>query len=192
MQSTFTRSASGADYFVLRPHRSLTWNESLLIFAGFAAVSLTIGIGFFLMGLTLILPFCGLEMLALGAAFYYCQRQAEWREVVAIAGDRVTVEKGMREPTERHEFQRSWVRVRMEAPAHAWYPARLTLGSHGRVVELGAFLCEDERNAVAAALSRAIARRAGESGGEEKQEVPETTPRRGRSTEESDDYASHG
>jgi uncharacterized membrane protein len=44
-------------------------------FALLAAVTLSIGIGFALMGAWLILPFAGLEVLALGAAFLCYARQ---------------------------------------------------------------------------------------------------------------------
>jgi len=146
------------DRYIIRPHRSLSSREAVLVYTGFAAVSLTVGIGFFFMGLSLVLPFSGLELLALAAAFRYCWLKSEIREVVSITGERVTVERGRKCAEEKHEFQRAWVRVQLERPMHPWYPKRLTLRSHGREVEIGAFLCEEERQAFAQALCRAIAR----------------------------------
>lgn len=142
--------------FVLRPNRSLTWREAGFVYAGIVAVSLTIGMVFYTAGLTLILPFSGLEMLVLGAAFYICLARSEMREVVSVSPDRVTVEKGRKGPEQRHEFPRSWVKVILERSGRTLHPSRLKLRSHGLEIEIGAFLTDGEREALAQQLVQAI------------------------------------
>lgn len=150
-------SAHAPEYqWVLQPHRSLTWREARYVYAGFAAICLAIGAGFYEVGLTLILPFSGLEVLALGGAFYVCLNRGEMREVISVYGQTVVVERGKYCPEVRHEMQRAWLRVVLERQAIAWYPTRLKLRSHGREVELGAFLSDDERKEFACELARIL------------------------------------
>lgn len=47
-----------------------------MAFALLAALTLAIGIGFAVAGAWLVLPFAGLEVLLLGAAFFACARRA--------------------------------------------------------------------------------------------------------------------
>lgn len=142
--------------FVIRPNASMTWREAALIYAAFSTVTLTVAVGFAWIGLIWILPFAGLELALLGGAFYACLRRGERVEVLTIDADSVRVERGLKHCEERHRFQRGWTRVTLEAGAHHWYPSRLLLGAHGRSVEVGGFLRDDEREALASELRRIL------------------------------------
>ncbi len=142
--------------FILAPNQSLRWEDVKRVIAVMTAVALTIGLAFCYVGLTLVLPFSGLEVLALAAALYYCQRRGAAREVVKVNDQEVVIERGHRRPESVHIFQRAWVRVLLHPPATAWYPSRLTLRSHGREIEVGGFLTEDERQELARRLRRVL------------------------------------
>ena len=144
--------------FVIRPNHSLTWHEARVVLAGIAAVGLIIGTAFCSVGLPFVLPFSGLEVLGLAAAFYYCQWRAMSREVVSIDEEQVTVESGRTRPATAHAFQRAWVRVVLDRSMDGWYPSRLKLCSHGRELEIGGFLNEDERLELARRLALAVSR----------------------------------
>ena len=150
--------------FVIRPNHSLTWQEARVVLAGIAAVGLIIGTVFCSVGLPFVLPFSGLEVIGVAAAFYYCQRRALAREVVSIDEQQVTVESGRTRPTVAHAFQRAWVRVVLERSRDDWYPSRLKLCSHGRELEIGGFLNEEERLELARRLSLAVGRTTGAAG----------------------------
>jgi len=49
-------------------------------------------------------------------------------------------------------FHPYWVKVRIEPGSWRGWPSRLLVGSHGREVEIGVFLNEDERQALAQRL----------------------------------------
>ena len=115
------------------------------------------GMAFAMVGLWLILPFAGLEFMALWYCFYLSFRQTEHCQVITIDGDSVKVESGRRRPEITEQFQRSWAQVRLAKSTHRWYPSRLTIRSHGREVEVGKFLSEEERIELAAELRREIA-----------------------------------
>ena len=111
-------------------------------------------------GLTLILPFAGLELAALGAALYISAWRGGRREVIHITPEQVRVETGRDVPEQEVVFDRSWVQVVIEKPWSHWYPSRLLLRSHGKQMEIGSFLNEEERQALAFTLRKAIQPRA--------------------------------
>jgi uncharacterized membrane protein len=143
---------------VIRPNQSLTWREAIQVYTAIASVCLGIGIAYALHGFWTVLPFAGLEILVLGAAFYLCLTRSQIREVVSVNASVVTVEKGRQTPEERWECPRAWARISLQQPHIAWYPSRLAIAFQGRQVELGAFLNEEERRALAAELQQVIHR----------------------------------
>jgi uncharacterized membrane protein len=141
---------------VIRPNQSLSWRQAIRVYTAIASVCLGIGIAFALYGFWTVLPFAGLEVLVLGAAFYLCLTRSQIREVVSVNASVVTVEKGRQTPEERWECPRAWARISLQQPHIAWYPSRLAIAFQGRQVELGAFLNEEERCALAAELHQVI------------------------------------
>lgn len=142
--------------FVIAPNQSMSGRELLLVFSGIAGVTLAIGGYFWLQGFTLVLPFSGLEVLVLGAALYITAWRGGAREVITITDDSISVETGRSRPEQRHDFQRYWTKVVLRRPWVAWYPSKLLLCSHGREIEVGRFLNEEERKGLAKILRSAI------------------------------------
>lgn len=142
--------------FVVKPNQAMSWRSLMLVYTGIAAVTLTIGVSFYLIGLTLILPFSGIEILALGAAFYVTAAKGDEQEVILIDRDTIVIESGRKHPENRETFQRAWARVVLERSRNSWYPDRLVIRSHGRQVEIGKFLNEQERQGLALELGRAL------------------------------------
>ncbi len=138
--------------FVIRPNRAMSWQAIVLVYLGIVVFSMSIAISFYAIGLTLILPFSGLELLALGIAFYVCALRGDDREVITISDNTVIVESGRHYSATRQEFQRSWVNVALERSWNSWYPSRLLIRSHGREVEIGRCLNEQERQGLAQEL----------------------------------------
>ena len=116
---------------------------------------------FALIGFWPVLPFAGVEVIVLGLAVYNSALSGRETEVVRVTGDVVAVEKGRRQPREVWRFQRAWARIQLLPPLANWYPSRLVIGSHGKLVQLGAFLNEQERQRLAGALTCALAERTG-------------------------------
>ncbi len=142
--------------FLIRPNCSLSWRDAVRFYLGMVLVSFSIAIAFALKGAWLILPFAGLEMLALGIALYVVARRAkDWQEI-SIEGDRVDVIARAAGQQQRQSFQRAWVRVIHEHAPIKGHPSRLCLRSHGRSVEVGRCLTEDEKCFLAEQLNRAV------------------------------------
>jgi uncharacterized membrane protein len=142
--------------FVVKPNQAISWQSLVLVYTGIAAVTFTIGVSFYLIGMTLILPFSGIEILALGAAFYLTAWRGGIQEVILINRDTIVIELGRQHPVTRETFQRAWARVVLERSWNSWYPSRLLIRSHGRQVEIGKFLNEQERQGLAMELSKAL------------------------------------
>lgn len=145
--------------WVIRPNQSLSWRAVLRVYALIAVCLLGISVAFVLKGFWPVLPFAGLELLMLGVAFYLSSARSRWREVVTVDPRVVRVEKGRSQVEEHWECPSVWAQVLLEKPPIAWYPSRLMIAYKGRGVEVGRFLCDDERTALAVALKRGIRER---------------------------------
>lgn len=156
MAEQFAAAEGTQRTFVVQPNRSMPWRQLFAAWLGISAVVLAVGVASLFAGLPLVLPFSGLEIMLLGAAFWLSARRADWRQVIRIDADRVVVESGRGRPEARVEFQRQWLRVDLERSPDGWYPDRLYLRSHGRRIELGSFLNEQERRGFAVELRKAL------------------------------------
>jgi uncharacterized membrane protein len=143
---------------VIRPNRSLSWRAALRVYIVIAACCMGIATVYALNGFWPVLPFAGLEVLALGAAFYITLHRSGVQEVVHVGDELVTVDKGRDVPQEHWECPRVWAQVRLEPSPHRLHPSRLAILFQGRRVEIGGFLNEAERCALAEELAQAIRR----------------------------------
>ena len=156
MVDQFAAAGGAQRTFVIQPNRSLSLRHLFFVYLGISSVVLAIGVLSLLAGLPLVLPFSGLEIAALGAAFYLTAWRAGVRQVITISNDRVVVEAGRTAPEARQEFQRQWAGVVLERLPDSWYPSRLYIRSHGRRVEIAGFLNEQERRGLAIELRKAL------------------------------------
>lgn len=142
--------------FVIMPNKAMPWPQLVCVYFAIAIVTLSVALYFFFQGLTLILPFAGLELAALGIGLYVSAWRGGVKEVVRVTGDKVSIEIGHDFPERCHELKRPWAKVVLDKPWHNWYPSRLLLRSHGEQVEVGRFLNEEERQGLAKELRKII------------------------------------
>ena len=151
--------ASGESYrIVLSPNCSISWRDLLLFYVFTCVIALAIGVFFSLQGLWLVLPFSGLEMAALGYALYLTSRKVYRQEVITLDQNRTRVEKGVQRIDESWEFETPWLRFVDEPLGPSRRQRRLALGSHGNYVEIGHFLDNTEKDALAFQLKDCIIR----------------------------------
>jgi uncharacterized membrane protein len=146
---------NAADYvYTARRNNSLSSAGRRLVFAFILTVSFGIAVGFSVVfGAWPIMPFAGIEMAVLYVAFRYVDRHAGDYERITIRGDSVAVE--VREGTDvaHFELNRCWAQVVCEQEG-----ARLALRSHGREIEVGRHLCDEQRLEMARGLARELRR----------------------------------
>lgn len=136
---------------VARRNNSLGSTGRLAVFASIFVVSIGIAAAFAAFGAWLILPFAGLEMLVLFFAFRYVERHATDYERIEIDGDTVTVEWFSAGAGHRREFNRCWARLIESGDG-----SRIALRSHGRELEIGRYLGDEQRLDLARALKRRL------------------------------------
>ena len=142
----------------LSPNCSLTPRGAALFFAGICTVSFSIALVMALKGLWPIFPFAGLEMLLLGWALRVTLRRRHYSQTITVTDERVAVDTRERHGREQVVFPRHWAQVRLRRADTPLHPSRLTIESHGRSYEVGSFLTEEERRALAARLMRSVGR----------------------------------
>ena len=123
------------------------------VFALLACAAIGIAAAFALLGAWLILPFAGLEVVALGAAFVLNGRHAPDYERIELSGGRLTVEQAVAERTARFELDARLARVRLEGAAGR---ERVLLRAPGGEFEIGRHLDAGTRVELAAELTRRL------------------------------------
>jgi uncharacterized membrane protein len=103
-----------------------------------------------------VLPFAGLEIAAVAAALYCSMRRRHEGETITITRDEVIVETRRGKIQGKSLFSRHWTRVKLRIPLSTLHPSRLILESRGCSCELGRFLTETERCALAARLKELV------------------------------------
>jgi len=141
---------------VIQLNHSWTWRANLYFLATLFVISIAIAIGFLVLGYWLILPFAGLEMLALTAAIYYCVRKTHRQEVLRFSQDEVVIESGVNKIEKEHRFRRFFTRVLVEAPSGARRTQRIALTERDRTIEVGEFLTEDDKKTLIRELRNMI------------------------------------
>jgi len=134
----------------------MPWHQLVWIYSAIASFTIGVALGFFSQGLTLILPFAGLEVVALGVVLYISAWRGGVKEVISVTGDKIRIEIGHDVPEQHHELKRVWAQVVLERSWNNWYPSRLFIRSHGQQVEIGRFLNEAERQGLAKELQKLI------------------------------------
>ena len=124
--------------------------------AGFACVcgalavaALAIGAGFAAAGAWLVLPFAGLEVLLLGAAFVAYARRAADCERIELASDRLTVEVTEAERSRRHVLDARTLQVVLD-------DGRVLLRAAEEALEVGRNLDAEARVRLAAELRKRL------------------------------------
>lgn len=147
------RSGDGAR-LILSPRAPMTRRATWVLFVAVATPILGVAIVCTLLGAWQVLVMSTLVVVAVGLGLRSGYRRTQIDEVVSIVGDTVAVDKHQARATEHHEFQRGWAQVVLEEPRAPpqEFPSRLFIRSHGRQVQIGDFLDDDERRDLAARL----------------------------------------
>lgn len=141
-------ASAGGIEILLRPHRSLSQANLRCWLYFTAALVMVPSILFVAAGLWGVLPFSLLELALFACALRLNACEGEETQTIQLDGSRITIST----PERALELDRYWSRVRMSEGAHVW------IESKGRRIELGSFLCETERRALAGRLGPLVGR----------------------------------
>ncbi|MFA7504556.1 MAG: DUF2244 domain-containing protein [Burkholderiaceae bacterium] len=121
--------------------------------AGLVAVTLLVGLMFASHGYWVVLPFAGIETLALAASFLVYSRHAADRERIVAAGDRLVVEWTCGKRVSRMERIGKWVRV--DYGGRQGDLVRLIVA--GSTIEVGRYVPGERRGMLAHELRSVLA-----------------------------------
>jgi uncharacterized membrane protein len=143
--------------WLMKRNCSASPRQLAVVFASLVAVSFAFGVAFAAQGLWMVLPFAGIESLAVAAAFVCYGRHAMDYERIELRDDRLIVEwQDGRERSERAFFP-PLVRVEVTERGRDGARMRVELLSARQRVEVGRYLVEDRRASLGRELRVALA-----------------------------------
>jgi uncharacterized membrane protein len=134
---------------VLKRNCSMSPVELATVFAALAVLVLAIGAGFAVVGAWLVLPFAGLEVLLLVAAYVLYARRAADYEKIELDSGRLTVEIAQGARTTRYELDGARVALK---------EGRVVVRDAREEVEIGRHLGPEARAEFAAELEKKLIR----------------------------------
>ena len=147
-------SGDGSVHWLLRRNCSMTPTQLIAFYLSLSAWSLAIAGAFWWRGATLVLPFAGIEILAVGAALYVYARHAADRERVTLEPGRLTVECTIGLRTDHVAIAPAWVRIE---PEHG-DRSLIEVSGQGQRISVGRFVRPELRRALADELRVALGR----------------------------------
>jgi uncharacterized membrane protein len=140
--------------WLLRRNCSMTPTQLIAFYLSLCAWSLAIAGAFWWRGATLVVPFAGIEILAVGAALLVYARHAGDRERVILTAGRLRVECTVGRRFDQVDFAPAWVRVE---PAHG-ERSLIELSGEGKRIAIGRFVRPELRRALADELRTTLRR----------------------------------
>ena len=145
-----------AHCWMIKRNCSASPRQVALVFASIAAVSLVFGVVFAAQGLWLVLPFVGIEVLAVAAAFFCYGRRAADYERIEIGGGQVAVEVVEASRRSVRRLPAPWARVELRRRDGGGGVA-VWLAAGAERVEVGRHLLDARRVQLAGELRMALA-----------------------------------
>jgi uncharacterized membrane protein len=127
------------------------------VFASIVGLSFIFGIAFAVQGMWLILPFVGLELVAVAVAFLCYGRRAADYERITLSERDLSIERIEGARATRWRFPTPWTTVELEEAGDGWMRSvRVFVVSRAERVEVGRHLAAPGRAALAHELSSAL------------------------------------
>jgi len=133
----------------LAPNKSSSINENLVFFGFLSLVCLTFGIGFFFIGATMILPFAGLEVLALILIIRINRKWLNQKQVLYLDKLYVKIEKDDKKMIFDRFLSKFFVEKNNSKKV-------IYLKSSNQKIEIGSFLNEEEKEELIDLLKKKV------------------------------------
>lgn len=148
-----------ANSWLIKRNCSIGPRQLALVFGSLVAISFVFGAGFAAFGLWMVLPFVGIELLAVAAAFFCYGRHAADYERITVTAQLVSVEHIEGAHQTRWQLDPRVSRVQVESHGRRWgRRVSVFLASSDLEVELGRHLVDARRKQFARELDGALMR----------------------------------
>jgi uncharacterized membrane protein len=143
--------------WLIKRNCSASPTQLAAVFGSLVAVSFAFGLVFAMLGLWMVLPFVGLELVAVAVAFLCYGRHAADVERIELADDKLTVERVEADRRRRWEFDPRRVQIEVEERGKGLGASvRVRLASRGEQIEIGSHLLDEKRAELARELRTAL------------------------------------
>ena len=133
----------------LAPNKSSSINENLVFFGFLSLICLTFGIGFFFIGATMILPFAGLEVLALILILRINRKWLNQKQVLYLDKLYVKIEKDDKKMIFDRFLSKFFIEKNNSKKV-------IYLKSSNQKIEIGSFLNEEEKEELIDLLKKKV------------------------------------
>ena len=144
-----TKSKNDKFYIELRPNKSSSLRQNVLFFGLLSLICITFGVGFFIVGAPLILPFAGLEIVALIIIIKLNRDWSNQLQILAIDKLHVKITNNKRKKIYDRFLSKFLIHEKNGAKV-------ILLQSHKEQIEIGRFLTADEKDELIAILKRKV------------------------------------
>ena len=144
-----TKNKNDKFYIELRPNKSSSLRQNLLFFGMLSLICITFGVGFFIVGAPLILPFAGLEILALITIIKLNRDWSNQLQILAIDKLHVKIINTKRKKIYDRFLSKFLIQEKNGAKV-------ILLQSRKEQIEIGRFLTADEKDELIAILKRKV------------------------------------
>jgi uncharacterized membrane protein len=144
-----TKNKKDKFYIELRPNKSSSLRQNVLFFGMLSLICITFGVGFFIVGAPLILPFAGLEILALITIIKLNRDWSNQLQILAIDKLHVKITNNKRKKIYDRFLSKFLIQEKNGAKV-------ILLQSHKEQIEIGRFLTADEKDELIAILKRKV------------------------------------
>jgi len=144
-----TRNKNDKFYIELRPNKSSSLRQNVLFFGMLSLICITFGVGFFIVGAPLILPFAGLEILALITIIKLNRDWSNQLQILAIDKLHVKITNNKRKKIYDRFLSKFLIQEKNGEKV-------ILLQSHKEQIEIGRFLTADEKDELIAILKRKV------------------------------------
>ena len=144
-----TKNKNDKFYIELRPNKSSSLRQNVLFFGMLSLICITFGVGFFIVGAPLILPFAGLEILALITIIKLNRDWSNQLQILAIDKLHVKITNNKRKKIYDRFLSKFLIQEKNGAKV-------ILLQSRKEQIEIGRFLTADEKDELIAILKRKV------------------------------------
>lgn len=144
-----TKNKNDKFYIELRPNKSSSLRQNVLFFGMLSLICITFGVGFFIVGAPLILPFAGLEILALITIIKLNRDWSNQLQILTIDKLHVKITNNKRKKIYDRFLSKFLIQEKNGAKV-------ILLQSHKEQIEIGRFLTPDEKDELIAILKRKV------------------------------------
>jgi uncharacterized membrane protein len=131
---------------VLKPNNSASWQFNMVLFGCVTLILFCISGYYASLGLWLVFPFAGLEVIVLFTCLYLRVRANNSKEVITFDDTTVIVERGYKYAEKSWKYHRLLTKVFVKQPTIRGYPKQIFIRSHGKQLELGSFLNKKDKD----------------------------------------------